>query len=376
MLYILHGEDELTRSEELAKLRQKLGDPIIASLNTTTLSGRDLSLPALVLACSAIPFGAERRLVIVQDFWSRFELPKERKPKERKPKERRPEQRQPEQPQPEERQPEMSAADAALIKGLLEYLPRMPESTRLVFSESRNLEDPKARNPAFDQLPADHKGIYCKAFPAPKPGQLPRWIAQRMAAKSGSIHPQAAQELSQLVGSNLRQLDQELEKLLAYVDYERMVTVTDIRKVVASAHTINIFALVDAMGMRQTQKAVEHLHDLLDAGEHPLGLLSMIERQFRMLLQMKELRQEGAGIDDIRRTLGIPEKQTFIVEKGLRQAQHFSMARLESIYSHLAEVEQAIKTGEISDVLALDLLVVELCASLAPQSAPQSHRTA
>ncbi len=50
MLYILHGEDELTRSEELAKLRQKLGDPTSASLNTTTLSGRDLSLAELLQA--------------------------------------------------------------------------------------------------------------------------------------------------------------------------------------------------------------------------------------------------------------------------------------------------------------------------------------
>ena len=350
MLYVLHGEDEFTRSEELAKLRQKLGDPTIASLNTTMLNGRDLSLAALLQACNAMPFMSERRLVIVQDFWSRFELPKERKSKER----------QPEEPQPEERRPEISAADAAFIKGLLEYLPHMPESTRLVFSESRNLEDPKARNPAFVHLRADQKRIYHKAFPAPKSHELPRWIAQRMTAKGGSIHPRAAQELAQLVGSNLRQLDQELEKLLAYVNYERTVTVTDVQTLVAASHTINVFALVDAMGMRQTQTAVDHLHALLEAGAAPLYLLSMIERQFRILLQIKELREQGANIDAMQKTLGI--RHEFIIEKSLRQAQHFSMARLESIYNHLAEVEQAIKTGEIADVLALDLLVVELCA--------------
>ena len=355
MLYVLHGEDEFTRSEELAKLRQKLGDPTIASLNTTMLNGRDLSLAALLQACNAMPFMSERRLVIVEDFWSRFELPKERKPKERKPKER-----QPEEPQREERQPEMSAADGALIKGLLEYLPHMPESTRLVFSESRNLEDPKARNPAFVQLRADQKRIYYKAFPAPKSHELSRWIAQRMTAKGGSIHPRAAQELAQLVGSNLRQLDQELEKLLAHVNYERTVTVTDVQTLVAASHTINVFALVDAMGMRQTPAAIDHLHELLEAGAAPLYLLSMIERQFRILLQIKELREQGANIGAMQKTLGI--RHEFIIEKSLRQAQHFSMARLESIYNHLAEVEQAIKTGKIADVLALDLLVVELCA--------------
>ncbi len=337
MLYILHGEDELTRSEELAKLRQKLGDPTSASLNTTTLSGRDLSLAELLQACNTLPFMAERRLVIVQDFWSRFESTKERKPKER--------------------QPKVSAVDAAFIKGLLEYLPRMPDTTRLAFLESRSLS---ASNPALTALPTDRQRVFFKAFVAPGGRQLERWIEQRMTAKGGSIHPLAAQELARLVGSDLRQLDQELEKLLAYVNYERTVTATDVQKLVSAAHTSNVFALVDAMGMRQTQKAVEHLHALLEAGAAPLYLLSMIERQFRILLQVKELREQGAGIGEMQKVLGI--RQEFIIEKSVRQAQHFSMARLESIYDHLAEVEQAIKTGEISDVLALDLLVVELCA--------------
>jgi hypothetical protein len=38
------------------------------------------------------------------------------------------------------------------------------------------------------------------------------------------------------------------------------------------------------------------------------------------------------------------------------------MERLEAIYVHLADVEQHIKTGKINDLLALDLLVAQLCA--------------
>ena len=89
-------------------------------------------------------------------------------------------------------------------------------------------------------------------------------------------------------------------------------------------------------------------------------LLSMIERQFRILLQVKELQAQGATVTQMQEVLGI--RHAFIIEKGVRQARNFSMARLESIYGQLAEVEQAIKTGEIADLLALDLLVAELCA--------------
>ena len=61
----------------------------------------------------------------------------------------------------------------------------------------------------------------------------------------------------------------------------------------------------------------------------------------------------------MQKTLGI--RHSFVIEKSLRQAQNFRMDALESIYGRLADVEQKIKTGEIEDLLALDLLVIELC---------------
>jgi len=337
MLYIFHGEDEFTRAEELAKLKEKLGDPAIVSLNTTVLDGRKVNLTALIQACDALPFMANRRLVIVEDFWSRFE------PREGS--------------RAKEQQAKISAADAAFIKGLLGYLPRLPETTRLVFIESRSLS---ATNPVFSALPSDKKQVYSKEFRPPLERDLGRWVEQRMKAKGGTVTAQAAHELARFIGNDLRQLDQELEKLLAHADFQRPVTVTDVHNLVSATETDNVFALVDAIGLRQGERAVRYLHELLDSGKAPLYLLSMIERQFRILLQVKELHTRGATPSQIQKALGI--SHSFIIEKSLRQAQNFSMTHLESIYDHLAEVEQAIKTGEIGDVLALDLLVVELCS--------------
>ncbi len=337
MLYLLHGTDEFTRSEELAKLKQKLGDPTVVSLNTTVLDGRKLTLPALTQACEALPFMAKRRLVIVEGFWSRFEPPEGARAKEK--------------------QPKMPASDTALIKGLLEYLPRLPETTGLVFVESRSLH--KA-NPAFNAVPSDQKKTaYVKEFNPPEEGELRRWVERRMKAKGGEIMPQAAQKLARFVGGDLRQLDQELDKLWAHANFQRPVSDTDVHNLVTATQTDSVFALVDAIGLRQREKAMRVLHELLEAGAAPLYLLSMIERQFRILLQVKDLQARGVAPSGMQKTLRIGH--SFIIEKSLRQAQNFSMAALESIYGRLADVEQEIKTGEIEDLLALDLLVVGLC---------------
>jgi len=337
MLYILHGEDEFTRSVALAKFKAKLGDVTVVSLNTTVLDGRTLNLRSLMQACDALPFMSDRRLVIVENYWSKFEPPKKRKPKEWRPR--------------------VSAADKTFIQELVEYLPHIPETTRLVFVEERSLSK---TNPAFKALPSDKNLIYVKEFKPPREYDLQRWIEQRMRAKGGTISSQAAHELARFVGHDLRQLDHELEKLLAYADFQRQVTVSDVRKLVSATQTASIFALVDAIGLRRNRQAVHYLHQLLESGAAPLYLLSMIERQFRILLQVKELQARGVTVAQMQRKLGI--SKAFIIEKSLRQARNFSLARLESIYEHLAEVDQAIKTGQIGDVLALDLLVIELCA--------------
>jgi DNA polymerase-3 subunit delta len=337
MLYILHGEDEFTRSEQLAGWRARLGEPTTSSLNTIVLDGRKVTLPELVQACDALPLLGRRRLVIVEDFWSRFEPPERGRARGRPRK--------------------MSAADAAFVEALLEYLPRVPETTRLVFVEGRSLS---RANPVFDLLPADEKRVHIKEFRPPAERNLGPWIRRRMEAKGGTITAPAARQLASLVGNDLRQLDGELEKLLAYANYQRPVTVDDVHSLVSTKHLVDVFDLVDAMGLRRGEAAMRHLHELLDAGAAPLYLLHMIVRQFRILLSVKELLSKGATPSQIQRELGIKHK--FIVEKASRQAHHFSMARLESIYAHLADVEQDIKTGQIEDLLALDVLVAELCA--------------
>ena len=214
-----------------------------------------------------------------------------------------------------------------------------------------------AANPVFKALPSDKKVAYVKEFSPPE--NLSHWVERRMKAKGGEIMPQAAQELARFVGGDLRQLDQELDKLWAHANFQRPVSVADVRNLVGATQTDSVFALVDAIGLRQRERAMRVLHELLEAGAAPAYLLSMIERQFRILLQVKDLQARGFTSSDMQKTLGI--RHPFIIDKSLRQAQNFNMVALESIYGRLADVEQKIKTGEIEDLLALDLLVVELC---------------
>ncbi len=335
MFYIFHGEDEFGCAEELARLRGDLagGDPAMAELNTSVLDGKGLTLGELRHVCDAIPFMADRRLVIVRGLLSRLASSR----------------RSGDQAETEEEQP---AWKKAFREELADYLPKLAPTTRLIFVESKALQ---ASHPILKLAEREETG-YIKSFPRPKDRDLPGWIQRRARSKKGAISHEATSMLAELVGDDLRLLDQEIEKLLIYAD-GRQVTAQDVRELVSRARELSIFELVDCVGHRQTERALLLLHQLIEDGTEPLYLLAMLARQVRILIQVKELQSEGMTEREIATSLKL---HPFVVQKGWAQAQNFRMAQLEAAHQRLVETDWAIKTGQSEDVLALDVLIAGL----------------
>lgn len=330
--YVFHGADEFTRAETLADFKRRLGPPDTVDLNTTIMAGGTLTLAKLRHACETIPFLAEKRLVIVEGLLTRLAPRKDR---------------------------ELSTSQRELLTALADYLPRLPETTRLVFIEDKPLP---ARHSMLQLAQREERG-YVKRFDPPDAKVLPRWIEKRVRKYGGEIEPQAARQLAAVVGTDLRLLDQEIIKLVTYTQPPtggQAITIADIETVVPYAQAAVVFDLVDALGRRDGRTAAQTLHRLLDAGEHPLMLLAMIVRQFRLLIQVKELKAERATPHDIAKTLRL---HPFPARKLHTQATHFTAAQLEAVYRHLLDTDVAIKTGKIDPEVALDLLVAGLAAT-------------
>src|SRR5258708_30699327 len=92
--------------------------------------------------------------------------------------------------------------------------------------------------------------------------------------------------------------------------------------------------------------------------QDPLALLPMIYRQFRLLLQARDVLDMGGGKSDLTK---YPDfRSDFVAQKAIEQARNFTMEQLEGIYRYLLDTDQGIKTGRVNDKLALDLLVAGL----------------
>ena len=328
MLYLLHGEDEYRRSLQLAEWKATLGDPTTVALNTTELDGRRLTLNELISVCDAMPFLSEKRLVIVHDLATRFERKKGTAEDD-------------------------SEEGPSFLEQFEEYVNRLPESTRLVLLEDHEIEK---SNPIYEIVTKSDQGHERQIAPLHLP-ELNRWISDRVEERGGRMDRAAVEVLAAFVGSDLRLLDQEIDKLLTYAGPERAVTEQDVQLLVSDAQEANIFDMVDALGKRDARRAMELTQQLLEDGQHPLYLLSMITRQFRILIQVKELVVKGTSAEDIRARLRL---HPYVVKKSTAQAANFSFEQLEAIYRKLHEVDAAVKSGEMEDKLAPVLFVAEV----------------
>jgi len=323
MFYILHGEDAFRRGEELATLIAKMGDPGMTDLNTTRLDGQSITWGELLHHCDSIPFFSDKRLVVIHSLLARLSGP------------------------------QVTGPDADLLEKLVDWLPKMPDATRLVLVEERTLP---AKHPVLHLAETLESG-YALHFATPEGNALIRWIQTRAQAEGGEIDTRAARMLAAYTQENLYQLAQEIEKLAAYTGGERPITEQDIELLTPNAQEANIFHMVDAMGQRDGKRATQLYHQLLDRGAHPLSLLGMMVRQYRLMIQVQELAPQLGSAQAIAQAL---KQKPYPISKILSQSTHYTPAQLATIYHQLLETDVAIKTGHSDPVLALDMLIAGL----------------
>jgi DNA polymerase-3 subunit delta len=182
------------------------------------------------------------------------------------------------------------------------------------------------------------------------------WIQERAKVLDGEFEIEAARLLAEQVGEDKRLVDNEIQKLLAYVNYKRQVDRDDVIYLTPSAGEKNVFAMVDAVGNRNGKQASKLLHQLLDRFE-PEYIFYMVVRQFRLLIQAKDILNSGGDIAEIVKKLRV---RSFVAKKLVDQSRGFTLEALEDIYHKLVEIDEAIKTSRVDTRIALDTLIASL----------------
>ena len=313
----LYGNDEFAIARKLKDFESDFADPTTAGMNTARLEARSMSEDELNNAINAMPFLAPKRLVILSNPSAKYNNPSTRKKFET-------------------------------------YISNVPDSARLVIHE---LMEPKETEKHWlIKWSKNSTAIKTQSFMLPKQRDMAGWIINEVKNQNGKIEPQAAAKLAEMVGVDTRQAGMEISKLLAYVNWARPVQGSDVEAVCIVTSQQSVFEFADALSQGNGKVAQRLLHRLLE-NEDAFALWGMVVRQFRLLIQAREILDGRGNKDDVARALGV---HPFVAEKTTGQAARFSIESLESIYRKLLGIDEMVKTSQITLELAMDTLVVEL----------------
>jgi len=298
-------------------------DALAEDMNINVFEGEKIYSADIIAACEAVPFGADKRLVILKNT-GLFHPDKK------------------------------DNAD-----NLADYVKDMPDSTIVLFRET--IKPPDKRVKLYKSLSAVGS---VWDFATPPEGELVIWLTRVLAAENVSISATNARILLRQVcgGADSGVMDllhSEALKLAAYKGTGGVVTPDDIALVCVHSIEGKIFSLVKEIGMK-SPTAITSLSNLLASKEAPLMILSMIARQFRLILICKGLRDKGTRPADIARAAGLRD---FMVDDFLRQGANFSQSALASALQKILSTEFSIKSGKMSDRLSLETLIFSLISA-------------
>lgn len=206
----------------------------------------------------------------------------------------------------------------------------------------------------------------CYHFGAMTSHDIATWIKQEVEARGGSISLHTASALAAIVGPDLWQISNEIDKLISFKAGEKMQFVEgtsaeikneDVEKFVSGQFNENVFALTDALGRKNKAETMKLIEEQLEAGTAEIYLLAMMLRQFKLLLQVKSGVDANLNAHKISTDSGLP---LWMVNKVMPQVRNFTGEGLKNIYNYLVEADSLVKTGKTDPRLAFSLLASKI----------------
>ena len=309
--YLLYGPESWLRAQYRKNLIRALvpdGD----EMNYTCFSGKDISESEVISQAETMPFFADRRVILVED----------------------------------------SGFFKNRTEGLAEYLEKLPDYLTLIFSE----EEIDKRTRTFKMM---QKHGHVTEFAQQKEDALIRWILTRMKREGKMIRSSDMQHFLAAAGTDMGNIDNELEKLLSYCADKQVITGADIDAVCSPQITNQIFDMVRAVAEHRQKDALDLYYDLLALKEKPMRILYLISRQFQQLMQISDLSRSGFPQTEIAAKAGVPP---FVVKRSMGLLRRYSEDMLCSILQSLAQAEEDVKTGRLDETLSVEMAIVRLSA--------------
>ena len=306
--YLLYGEEAYLKKQYKDKLTKAML-PESDTVNYAYYEGKGTNPAELIDLAETMPFFADRRLIVVEN----------------------------------------SGFFKNATPELADYIKNMPETACFIFVESEVDKRGKMYKAVKDKGRAVEMGRQDEKT-------LLYWLAGMVKKEGKQIKESTARYLVAKTGTDMENLEKEMEKLFSYTLGQTEITVQDVDEICTTQVTNKIFDMVEAVAAKQQKQALDYYYDLLALKEPPMRILYLLARQFKLLMEVKDLSGRGYDKPQIAKTAGL---HPFVAGKYIKQCRSFSKEELRSIMEEAANTEEMVKTGRLNDRMSVELFIVK-----------------
>ncbi len=310
-VYLLYGEEAYLKKQYKDRMTKAIipdGD----TMNYAYYEGKGINPAELVDLAETMPFFAERRLIVAEN----------------------------------------SGFFKNAAPELADYIKSMPDTTCLLFIENEVDKRGKMYKAVKDRGRIVEMGRQDEKT-------LLYWIAGNVKKEGRQIKESTARYLVSKTGTDMENLEKELEKLFSYTLGKDEITAVDIDDICTTQITNKIFDMIEAVAAKRQKQALDYYYDLLALKEPPMRILYLLARQFKLLLEVKDLMGRGNDKAQIAKTAKL---HPFVAGKYMQQCRTFSKAELRDIMEEAASTEEMVKTGRMNDVMSVEIFIVKFSA--------------
>ena len=307
-VYLLYGEENYLKQQYKGKLKKALVQED-DSMNFSIFEGKKTEPREIIDLAETMPFFADRRVIFLED----------------------------------------TGFFKNQCEGLPEYMAELPEYICMVFIEN----DVDKRNRMYKAVKKYGRAV---EFNIQDSNTIMRWVLGILKREEKKITQKDMELFLSKTGTDMGNIEKELEKLLCYTMGREIITAQDIENVCTTQITNHIFDMIRAVTEKNQKKALDLYYELLALKEPPMRILFLLARQFNLIMQVKELSKCGYDQSQIGKKVGI---QPFVVKNYFTYARKYSTEELKKIVEECVTAETKVKTGLMADSMCVELLLVK-----------------
>lgn len=324
-LYLCYGTEKYQIQEFIALLEEQVVDREQRDFSLAAFDLAETPIEAVVEEAETLPFLVERKLIVVRDSALFTAAAKEGGKVEHR------------------------------VEALLDYMNNPAEHSVIVFVVHHEKLDERKKI-----VKAIKTAGTVLSFAPLGGNELTQWVVREVEKRGSRIGRDAAEALIAACGVQMSALSVEVDKLCLYAGANGMIDTDTVDQLVARTTEQNVFAMVEHIAGLRLERALGIFYELLKQREEPIKIAALIARQFRIMLQVKDLARQSYSQQQIASQLGL---HPYAVKIAGEQARKFEQARLKQILAELAQLDYQMKSGGIDKVLGLELFLLKLGAA-------------